>query len=184
MNLIQVILAEGKVKKIKSTLFISEDKREKIRRSGLTLEEYFKRLYEIHDRFDMDRWADGCFWLKYDRVCFLRSETLNMILDRFDDKTLMRIGREAGRNLQKSLKYGFDVEPVDDESRGKILEVFGAVTGWGNFILDNEAIIILTPVFTKPFFIQGYLEGALNLELMLVESHPDRMVFNILEPYK
>lgn len=168
------------VKKIKATLFISEDKREKIRRSGLTLEEYFKRLYEKHELFDMDHWTDGCFWIKYHRVCFIQSEIFNMILDRFDDKTLMRMGREAGRNLQNSLKYGFDLEPMDDEYRGKILEHLNAVTGWGNFILNDSVIIILTPVFTKPFFIQGYLEGALNLELTLVESRPDRMVFTFL----
>lgn len=107
-----------------------------------------------------------------------------MLLERFDDDTLLRIGREAGEKLQNSLKYGFDLEPVDDESREKIFEHFGAVSGWGKFILDDWAIIILTPVFTRPFFIQGYLEGALNLELMLVESQPDRMVFNILKHSK
>lgn len=171
-------------KKIKATLFISDDKRDKIRHSGLTLEEYFKRLFEIHERFTTDRWTEGCFWIKSFRVCFLRSETLNMLLERFDDDTLLRIGREAGEKLQNSLKYGFDLEPVDDESREKIFEHFGAVSGWGKFILDDWAIIILTPVFTRPFFIQGYLEGALNLELMLVESQPDRMVFNILKHSK
>ena len=166
------------VKKIKATLFISEDKRDKIRHSGLSLEEYFNRLYEMHERFDMDRWGEGRFWIKYFRVCLIRSETLNMILDNFDDKTLMEIGREAGENLQKSLRYGFD-QIV--ESKEKILEHLSAVSGWGDFILENEAIIVLTPVFTNSFFLQGYLESLLNLKLKLIESHPDRIVFNMLD---
>ena len=168
------------VKKIKATLFISEDKREKIRRSGLSLEEYFNRIYETHERFDMDRWTAGCFWMKYDRVCLLRSETLNRILDHFDDETLIKLGREVGEKLQKSLKYSFKLEAIDDEAQEKILEHLNAVTGWGNFILENRSIFILTPVFTNPFFIQGYIEGILNLELKLVESHPDRVTFNII----
>ena len=166
------------MKKIKATLFISEDKREKIRRSGLSLEEYFNRLYETHERFDMDRWTEGHFWIKYFRFCFLRSETLNRILDHFDDETLMKLGREVGENLQKNLKYSLR-EAVDDTPQEEILEHLSMIKGWGNFILDDGAIIVLTPVFTKPSFIQGYLEGVLNLELILVESHPDRMVFNI-----
>ena len=169
-------------KKIKATLFISEDKREKIRRSGLSMEEYFNRLYEMHERLNMDRWVNGCFWIKYLRVCFLRAETLNLILDHLDDETLLKIGREAGKNHQNSLKYGID--PLDDESPERMLEHLSAASGWGDFILDNGAIIILTPVFTKPFFLRGYLEGALNLKLTLIESHPDRMIFDTLERSK
>ena len=168
------------MKKIKATLFISEDNRDKIRRSGLSLEKYFNRLYEMHERFDMDRWVEGHFWIRYFRVCFLMSETLNMILEHFDDEALMKLGREAGMDLQKGFKYGFDLEPVDDESREEILEFLSSIIGWGKFILENKAIIILDPLFTKPFFVQGYLEGALNLKLSLAESYPDRIVFKIL----
>lgn len=45
--------------------------------------------------------------------------------------------------------------------------------------MENEAIIITTPVFTKPHFIQGYLESLYELNLTVIESYPDRMAFKI-----
>ena len=167
-------------KKIKATLFILEDKREKIRRSGLTLEEYFNRLYDMFERFTMDRWTDGCFWIKYFRVCFISSETLNSILDHFDDETLLEIGREVGEEIQLGFKYGFNIEPVDYTSKREMVERFSAFTGWGNFTLEDEVIIIQNPIFKKPFFLQGYLEGSLNLKLKLIESQPEQMTFNVI----
>ena len=168
-------------KKIKATLFISEDKREKIRRSGLSLEEYFNRLYDTYERFTMDKWIEGSYWIKIFRVGLICSETLNFILDHFDDETLLRIGREVGKNIQNCFKYGFDLEPVDDISQRKMVEQLSAISGWGNFALENGILIIKNPIFNKPFYLQGYLEGSLNLKLKLIESHPDRMAFNVLE---
>ena len=169
-------------KKIKATLFISEDKREKIRRSGLSLEAYFNRMYDMFERFTMDRWIDGCFWINIFRVSLICSETFNFILDHFNEETLLRVGREVGENIQQIFKYGFDLEPVDDTSQRKILEHLSAISGWGNFAFESRAIIIKNPIFNKPFFLQGYLESTLNLKLKLIESNPDRMIFNILVP--
>lgn len=170
-------------KKIKATLFISEDKREKIRRSGLSLEEYFNRLYDMCERFTMDRWTNGCFWIDYYRVCFIRSETVNFLLDDFDDENLLRKGRKVGENIKRSFKYGYNLEPLDEESQRKIIDNLCVRTGWGTFTLENRAIIIENPIINKPFFLQGYLEGFLDLELKLIESHPDRIAFEILEEF-
>ena len=165
--------------KIKATLFISKDKREKIRRSGLSLEEYFKRLYEAHERFNMDRWTDGCFWIRQFRVCLLRSEMLNSMLDHIDKDTLRKFGVEIGEKARSCFEYGFELDPVNDISRRKILEVWNDLSGWGDFTMENGRIIIKMPIFTKPLFLQGYLEGALNLKLTLIDSHPDRITLKV-----
>ena len=46
-------------KKVKSTLYITKDKREKIRQSGLSIEEYCNRLFEIQEKFNVANWKDG-----------------------------------------------------------------------------------------------------------------------------
>ena len=167
------------VKKVKSTLFISEDKRKKIRDSGLTMEEYFNRLYETYERFSMDKWEEGSFWIGLFRVCMLRVETLNLILNQLEDEDLLKIGRSAGDMRNSIMKYNSNLEPVNEESRRKILESLNFFCGWGNHNMKKDTIIITMPIFTKPCFIQGYLESLLNLKLTLIESHPDRMAFKI-----
>lgn len=166
-------------KKIKATLFISADKREKIRRSGLSLEEFCDRLIDTQERFSMDQWTDGCFWIGFFRVCFLKTETLNYLLDHFEDNDLLKMGRELGEKAKSIQNYLSKLNSVDNVSIMELLEHLNAVYGWGNFTLKNKIIIIKTPVFTKPYFIQGYLEGILNVRLTIIESLPDRMVFNI-----
>lgn len=165
-------------KRVKATLYISEDKREKIRRSGLSLEAYFNRLWEKHDRFCMDRWREGGFWIKDFRVCLIRAEAINFILDNLEEDSLGKIGREAGEKLRSTMEVGYDFR-LDDESKSKMVEYLNEFSGWGNFTLRKDAIIIKTPVFNKPHFIKGYLEGLFNLSLTLIESYPDRMAFKI-----
>jgi len=168
------------VGKVKATLFISEEKREKIRNSGLSLEEYFDRLYEMHERFSMDKWNDGYFSLGYFRVCLLRAETLNLLLTHFGDKDLYKVGREVGEQLRSTITNGFNhYIQLDDESKKEMISNLNRFSGWGHFNLENETIIITMPFFTKPFFIQGYIEGLLNVKLAIIESYPDRMAFKI-----
>jgi hypothetical protein len=61
-----------------------------------------------------------------------------------------------------------------------ILERQNAFTGWGFYTLEEHMIIVTTPIFTKPYFLQGYLEGLLNLKLTILESVPDRFVYKIV----
>ena len=166
-------------KKIKATLFISDDKREEIRRTGLSLEDYFNRIYDTYKRFSMDKWEEGAFWIGLLRVCLLRVETLNLILDQFEDEDLLEVGRSAGHMRNSIMKYKSNLQPVDEESRRKILESIN-YCGWGNHNMKNNTIIITMPIFTKPYFIQGYLESLLNLKLTLIEAHPDRISFKIM----
>jgi len=167
-------------KKVKSTLYISEDKREKIRRSGLSMEEYCNRLFEMYERFSMDKWKDGIFCIEYFRVCMLRAETLNLILDHFDDESLYKTGIDVGKQLRSALERGFKHHiKIDDEFKTKMIDYFNQFSGWGYFTLENDMIIITMPLFTKPYFIQGYIEGLMNAKLTLIEAHPDRMCFQI-----
>lgn len=169
-------------KKVKSTLYIAEDKREKIRCSGLSLEEYINRMYEMYEKFCLDKWNDGYFRIKYFRVCFLRAETLNLILDHLEDETLLEIGREVGEKLRLTVEDSFkhrvhsmkESEMIEDH-----LKYLNDFRGWGCFTLENEMIIITMPIFTKPYLIQGYLEGILNHKLTVIEAYPNRMSFKI-----
>ncbi|MCW3991433.1 MAG: hypothetical protein NWE79_01900 [Candidatus Bathyarchaeota archaeon] len=166
------------VKKVKASLYISEDRREKIRRSGLSLEEYFNRLWEKHERFTMDKWNDGGFWINFYRVCFLRAETLNFIFDQFEEESLLKIGREVGERQRSTMEAGL-VFNTDEDSRLKMIEFMVDHCGWGHFTWENESIIITMPIFAKPHFIKGYLEGIFNIKLALIESYPNRIVFKV-----
>ena len=166
------------MKKVKATLYISEDKREAIRSSGLSLEEYFNRIYDTHQRFGMDRWDEGVFKAEYFRVCLLRAETLNSITDRFKDEEIYEVGKEIGEKFRytwkNSLKHHFTSA---DRPERQMVNFLNRFTGWGNFTFEGDTIIITQPVFNKPYFLQGYLEGLLNCKQTLVESLPDRLVF-------
>ena len=168
--------------KVKASLYISKDTRERIRRSGLSLEEYFNRLYEMHERFSMDKWRDGYFYIEYFRVCLLRAETLNLILDHFDDNGLYKTGRKVGEELRFTIENGFKhYITSDDEIKVKLIDYFNQFSGWGQFTLENNLIIITMPLFTRPQFLQGYIEGIFNLQLSIIESHPNRIVFKITQ---
>lgn len=167
------------VSKVKSTLYIAEEKREKIRRSGLSMEEYINRLFEMYERLSMDKWRDGYFCIEYFRVCLLRAETLNVILDHFGDEDLYKVGRKVGEQLHLTITTVKHRINLDDEYKVKMIGYLNQFSGWGHFTLDDETIIITMPFFTKPFFVQGYIEGLLNAKLTIIESYPDRMTFKI-----
>ena len=167
------------VKRVKATLYISEDKREEIRRSGMTLEEYFNKLYYTYKMYSMDKWGEGDIWIGNYRVCLLRAETLNLLLDEYEEKELLDMGRSTGEESRAIMKYYRNLEPVDRDSRLKMNENLNDFSGWGNFKMNNNTILIAKPIFTKPYFLQGYLESLLNLKLKLIESYPDRIAFKI-----
>mgnify|MGYP001109532066 CR=1 FL=1 len=166
-------------KKVKATLYIPEDVREKIRRTGLSLEEYFNRLYDKYEKLSLDKWRDGVFTIQgYFRVSLIRAETLNLILDKFEDEELVDLGRELGKKLRLSIqanfKHYFDSE---DNFELEMMNHLNNYSGWGYFTLEKDTIVITMPIFTKPHLLQGYLEGLLNLTLTPVESYPDRITF-------
>jgi hypothetical protein len=66
---------------------------------------------------------------------------------------------------------------LDNGTSLEIIEYFNTFSGWGHISLENESIIVTTPVFNKSNFLQGYIEGLFNLELTLLEAHPDRFIF-------
>ena len=126
----------------------------------------------------MDRWDNGSFWIEFFRVCFLRAETLNFILDYFEDESLLNIGREIGEKLHSTMENSVNF-PINCDTKQQMIGYLNKFSGWGWFSLENNAIIITMPIFTKPHLIQGYLEGLFHLNLTLLESHPDRMAFKI-----
>ena len=167
-------------KKVKSTLYISEDKREMIRRSGLSIEAFCDKLFDMYYRFNIYKWKDGYFSIDYFRVCFLPAETLNLILDHFDKDGLYKTGLAAGKQLRSTMEKGFDLNiKLDDKSSKKILDDITKFSGWGCFTMKSDMIIITNPIFTKPHFIQGYLEGLMGVKLTLFEAYQDRVSFKI-----
>ena len=166
-------------KKVKATLYIPEDVREKIRRTGLSLEEYFNRLYDKYEKLSLDKWRDGVFTIRgYFRVSLLRAETLNLILNKFEDEELVNLGRELGKKLRLSIEANFKRFFAPDENfELEMLNHLNNYSGWGYFTLENDSIVITMPIFTKPHLLRGYLEGLLNLTLTPLESYPDRIIF-------
>jgi len=165
-------------KKIKGTLKVSQEIREKIYLTGLTLEEYFNRIYNQRQSFDMDRWTEGTFWIQHFRVCLFSAETLNHILNHLPDQTLHKIGREAGQALRTTTEKAFP-QKLEELSKTRFIEPLAAYTGWGKFTTNNNTIITTTPIFTKPHFLQGYLEGTLNLNLTTLETNQTRTILTI-----
>jgi hypothetical protein len=162
--------------KVRTSLLISKEKREKIRGTGLSLEEYFNAIQEKYEHFNMDKWDEGSFWIGHFRICLLRAETLNFLLDHLEEESLRTIGRSVGEKLRSTMKMGFDLK-LDSGTSLEIVEYFNTFSGWGHLSVENESIIVTTPIFNKSNFLQGYIEGLFNLELTLLESHPDRFIF-------
>ena len=68
----------------------------------------------------------------------------------------------------------------DGDIKERIIKRQNMYTGWGHYVLEENMIIIITPIFTKPYFLQGYLEGLLKVKLTILESVPDRFVYKII----
>ena len=136
-------------KKIKGTLKVSQEIREKIRLTGLTLEEYFNRIYNQRQSFDMDRWTEGTFWIQHFRICLFSAETLNHILNQLPEETLHKIGREAGQALRSTIEKAFP-QKLEELSKTRFVEHLNTYAGWGKFTLNNNTIITTTPIFSKP----------------------------------
>ena len=166
-------------KKLKTTLIIPETIREEIKKSGMSIEDYFTTLYNTYKRYNIDNWREGCYWLKTTRVAFIKADTFNGILNKFDDNTQIDLGRELGKKAQVGLKYNYSIEDNSIESQKMMLSIFSKQIGWGQFLWQNNNIMIKLTIFKNHSFIQGYLEGILNLELIPIELNPDLIVFKI-----
>ena len=109
-----------------------------------------------------------------------RAETINFIINQMDDKTNRESGKKVGENLRSIVENGIMKILRDGDIRKRIIERQNMITGWGHSTLEENLIIVTTPIFTKPYFLQGYLEGLLNLKLTILESVPDRCVYKII----
>jgi hypothetical protein len=166
--------------KIKSTLYIDKSKRDTIRQSGLSLEEYCNRLFELQESFNISNWKDGVFKINHFRVGLFRAETINLIINHIDEKPQRELGKKIGENFRLIIENRILKIPLDADMGKTILERQNSFTGWGFYTLEEHIIIVTTPIFTKPYFLQGYLEGLLNLKLTVLESVPDRFVYKMV----
>ena len=165
--------------KVKTTLFLSEEDRETVRRSGKTVEHFFGELMRLYRLLTMDRWSEGSFYHGYIRVCFLRAETLNYLLENSKFEDLRSVGREHGEKMLLAFKYAFDWEVADPKNRERLTQTFNMRIGWGQVRLNKHTVVVENPIFSKPDFLMGYLEALLNLDLELAEAYNDRHVFLI-----
>jgi hypothetical protein len=170
---------KGIEKKLKTTLIIPETIREEIKKSGMSIEDYFAMLYDVYKRYSIADWKEGCYWLKTTRIALIKTDTFNGILTKFDEEAQVNLGRELGKKAQVGLKYNYDIEDDTIESKKTMLSIFSKQIGWGQFIWQNNNILIKLPIFKGHSFIQGYLEGILDLELTPMELNPDLIVFKI-----
>ena len=81
-------------KKVKATLYISTEKREKIKRSGLSLEEYCNKIYNAYENFHMDTWNNGSFMMDY--------ELPYSIIGKIYDK--LKLEKEFTNNVDEGLE--------------------------------------------------------------------------------
>jgi len=166
--------------RVKASLYLSDEVREKIRATGLTLEDYFNRMYKTYTSFDMDRWVEGAFWKQYFRVAVFTSETLNSVLGRLDDDAQYRAGLEAGTDVRTGASIRENVTP-EELPREDLIRDFNDYCGWGKLIMRNESAIMITqPFFEKPHFAKGYLEGMLGIKLQIVEASHTRVTYRVL----
>lgn len=169
-----------KSKKVKSTLYITRDKREKIRQSGLSIEAYINQQFELQENFNIANWKNGFFKINYFRIGLFRAETINSIINYIDDEKVCELGKKIGEKLRRIVDNGIMKILRDENLNRRIIEQQNIFTGWGLYTLEENMIIVTTPIFTRPYFLQGYLEGLLNLKLTILESVPDRFVYKII----
>jgi hypothetical protein len=165
-------------RKVRATLFLSEERREKIRNSGLSLEEFFNRVMDRYEYYSLDRWEEGSFWINQYRVGLFMSETINFCFSQFEDRKLYEAGQEMGRMARVSLRYE-ESDLLEQASTQKILNDLSKLFGWGFFTIENDKIIITKPIFSSPYFIYGFLEGLLKVKLNIIESFNYKIVLEV-----
>jgi len=80
--------------------------------------------------------------------------------------------------IQHYSRAGFP-EKLEELSKTRFVEHLNTYSGWGKFTLNKDTIIITAPIFTKPHFLQGFLEGTLNLNLTTLETNQTRTILTI-----
>jgi len=165
--------------KVKTTLFLSEEDRETVRRSGKTVEHFFGELMSLYRLLTMDRWSEGVFYHGYIRVCFLRAENLNFLIENLKIEDLRSVGRKVGEKTFPVAKHYLGWDSRDPKNRQRFVQAFNMVLGWGRLQSGDHMIVVEKPIINKPEFLMGYLEAVLNLDLEWVEAYPDRQVFLI-----
>jgi GAF domain len=165
-------------RKVRATLFLSEERRKNIRNSGLSLEEFFNRVMDRYEYYSLDKWEEGSFWINQYRVGLFMSETINFCFSQFEDRKLYEAGQEMGRMSRVSLRYE-ENDVTEQASTQRILDDLNNLFGWGYFTVENDKIVLTNPIFSSPYFIYGFLEGLLKIKLNIVESFSSRIMFDV-----
>jgi hypothetical protein len=127
----------------------------------------------------MDKWSEGSFYRDHMRVCCVRAETINFLIENLKFEDLRSVAKNLAEQALVSSKIVFDWELTSPENREKVIKMFNLRSGWGKVRLVNSSIVVENPLLNKPEFLMGYLEGLLGLDLELIEAYPDRNVFQI-----
>ncbi|MCS7139630.1 MAG: hypothetical protein N3F04_07240 [Candidatus Nezhaarchaeota archaeon] len=179
-------------KKVKTTLYLSEEHYRhamELIRTGVAkdLRSLVEKLLDLDKYTGITGWSEGIFYYGPRRIGIITQETFTGILQSLEPEKQYNVGKDVGYKSRITMSFlapppeGVTLNSRDEASR--LLLELSRRSGWGNFRIHSNILIIFNPLVAESEFMRGYLEGYLkglidgSLETM--EAYPSRLTYKI-----
>ena len=179
-------------KKIKTTLYLSEEHYRhaaELIKSGVAkdLRSLIEKLLDLDRYTGIAGWSEGIFYYGPRRIGIITQETFSGILQSLEPEKKYLVGKDVGYKSRITMSFlapppeGAALNSKDEASR--LLLELSRRSGWGNFRIHGNILIMFNPLVAEAEFIRGYLEGYLNGlidgELEVIEVYASRLTYRI-----
>jgi hypothetical protein len=161
----------------RTTIILEESEREFIDsliREGKEpgIKPLISKMLDVYRSMSVYDWHyPGEYYSGISRIAFVNVELINILLQHIPDEKWREVGREMGEATKVSMEASLGIQTANRE---KWREVFKRlrVQGFGDLYLRDKYILLKTPFMDKSEIWAGFLEGLLDVELVLKTSTP------------
>ncbi|MEM2921765.1 MAG: hypothetical protein QXF26_05545, partial [Candidatus Bathyarchaeia archaeon] len=134
-------------------------------------------ITEMYNTHPIWKWKDGFFEGPESRVCVLRADSLNLLLQFIGDKAY-KAGQLCARSLRSLILRKLGNSQIDLKA---LINEFNKRTGFGFASLKDDTIELKNPAIEDHNFLKGYFEGLFNVKVNSIKEHTRQnlLVFNL-----
>ncbi len=135
-------------------------------------------ITEMYNTHPIWKWKNGFFEGPEARVCVLRTESLNLLLEMMGEKSL-----KAGKLIATKLRSLMPKEVISSNNLEPLISEFNKRTGFGFARLKDGNIELMNPAIEDHNFLMGYIEGLLGIKINKIEKKNNTLILTLQSPH-
>ncbi|MFQ6064340.1 MAG: hypothetical protein ACE5L6_02580 [Candidatus Bathyarchaeia archaeon] len=154
----------------RTTIILDEEERKYIdslieegREPGI--KSLISKMLDVYRSMSIYDWKyPGEYYSGISRVAFINVEFINIMLQFIPEEKWRQVGQKIGEAAKISMEASLSLQTTDRERWADVFRRL-RVQGFGDFYLRDKYLVIKTPFIGNHKFLNGFLEGLLEVQL-------------------